>query len=113
MNLNEVATVMLELGDSRKFIVARLTDADWHEKIVFRAQRRVLAHLGLVLDLQDEVEKHQVKVWCIGGGHMLSSVEAKTISITGHSQDYRREPDRAATVAMLKEAYPGFTISSD
>jgi|SRR3989338_2917486 len=113
MLLDEVPVVALELGGHRKFIVARLTDAGGREKIVFRAQRKVSVHIDLVRDLEDEVEGSQIRVRCIGGGIMFSSAEENIISLAGYSQKYDREPDRASTVAMLKEAYPGFTVKPD
>lgn len=116
MKFADIPAVALELGDERKFIVAELMEPERGEsKIVFRAQRDVLAHIGLVLDLQDEVQNYGygITVTCIGGGKVVSSTQDNLISISGRSRDFGKEPNRANTVAMLQENYPDFIVTSN
>lgn len=121
--LDSVPTVRVG-PDSEKFIVARVFNKKNEGKLVIRAAKSTpytrRNHLEILETLKAEILPLGLTVQCDnldgygvgGGGRCRINDEQKEILLWHESGDFGKENDRATTVRMLQEAFPGYTVLS-
>lgn len=114
MTINNVPEVVIDSHGGHKFIVAELIDDDGNRRLIVRANQNCEEHKDILRLLGEEIRESNLnlRVRCVGGGHIRIDSENKTIRIAGDSARYNAEPDRKKTVSMLQAAFPGFRVTA-
>lgn len=104
-----IPNVVIDDEGGRKYIVAKIVDTQRVDHLVVRANEWCEYHRDILNDLRKECDAC-FRAQCVGGGYINVDPEKKKIIIWGSSGDFGREPSRKATVQMLQNAFPKFTV---
>lgn len=90
----------VESGDKATLVVRGHEWAPFHDDIVQAHKQQLRGGAG----------GEALHVSCVGGGRIRHEPGTKTLFVYGYSQGYGRA-DHAASVALLKAAYPDYSVT--
>jgi len=105
--LSQLPIVLIDERGGYKFIVAVVNDGET-SKMVVRADASCEFHRDILRKLRFEAPG--INAQCVGGGRINIDPIGKVIDIWSSSGDFGIEPNRAETVRLLSEAFPGFDV---
>jgi hypothetical protein len=95
-------------GDAGKYVVLRVTFPDGTIRTLVRGREldeRVRLHRDIAARAKGEHGLEGADIEVLGGGFFMRS-EDGVLRLHGRSTDFGAEPDRAATVALVRAAHP-------
>lgn len=117
MKLEDVLLVALASSEGRtfqKYLAFSVYTPEGSRRVIrsVNVETERTRHAAVNTAFAKELDGTGIKKSTLGGGFLMIHSERKTISVSGDSLDYGPDPDRRATVELLKVAYPDYRIEA-